>query len=308
MIYGYSSYSNVSLIVSYLGTGAPQNSPPVANFHWVTDQLTAAFDDGSVDSDGIIATWAWNFGDGSLSDAPSPEHSYEKSGEYTVTLAVTDDDIADPKSDIAIATVSVIFDADGDNVADDGADACLDTPDGESVDDYGCAESQKDDDVDGVANDVDECPATPNGETVDTSGCAESQKDDDGDGVANDVDQCASTSPGDVVDVDGCTVVVEPPPPVACDGSTQRYYNRIRRGRTESFTVDVPGCASEITFTTSGSRGDVDLQVDGPGGSCSGTSNSSNETCTLNGSGGLYLVTLRAYTTSKKVTAAATWK
>ena len=65
-------------------------------------------------------------------------------------------------------------------------DECSNTPAGESVDAQGCAQSQKDDDGDGVANDVDECSNTPAGESVDAQGCAPSEKDDDGDGVAND--------------------------------------------------------------------------------------------------------------------------
>ena len=44
----------------------------------------------------------------------------------------------------------------------------------------------------------------PSGETVDANGCAESQKDDDGDGVSNDVDQCPDTEVGVEVDATGC--------------------------------------------------------------------------------------------------------
>ncbi|MDB4609370.1 thrombospondin type 3 repeat-containing protein, partial [Flavobacteriaceae bacterium] len=44
------------------------------------------------------------------------------------------------------------------------------------------------------------------GETVDASGCSESQKDDDGDGVFNNVDQCPSTEAGVEVDENGCAI------------------------------------------------------------------------------------------------------
>ena len=47
-------------------------------------------------------------------------------------------------------------------------------------------------------------PNTPTGPTVDANGCAESQKDDDGDGVANDSDQCPDTESGVEVDSSGC--------------------------------------------------------------------------------------------------------
>ena len=65
---------------------------------------------------------------------------------------------------------NVSFDGDGDGVADD-YDNCPDTPEGESVDENGCADSQKDTDGDGVTDDIDECANTPSGALVDDKGC-----------------------------------------------------------------------------------------------------------------------------------------
>ena len=65
---------------------------------------------------------------------------------------------------------NVSFDADGDGVADD-YDNCPDTPEGESVDENGCADSQKDSDGDGVTDDDDQCANTPSGALVDDKGC-----------------------------------------------------------------------------------------------------------------------------------------
>ena len=48
------------------------------------------------------------------------------------------------------------------------------------------------------------CPNTPAGESVDAQGCAQSEKDDDGDGVANDIDVCSNTPAGESVDAQGC--------------------------------------------------------------------------------------------------------
>ena len=61
-----------------------------------------------------------------------------------------------------------------------------------------------DDDSDGVINTEDQCSDTPTGETVDQNGCSDSQKDTDGDGVNDDKDECPDTISGENVDVKGC--------------------------------------------------------------------------------------------------------
>jgi len=71
-------------------------SPPVAGFSYLPASLsttdTVVFGDGSTDADGQVVAWAWDFGDGTGSDAQSPQHSYSHSGIYTVALVVNDDD------------------------------------------------------------------------------------------------------------------------------------------------------------------------------------------------------------------------
>jgi len=59
-------------------------------------------------------------------------------------------------------------------------------------------------DGDGVTDDIDSCADTPNGETVDANGCADSQKDTDEDGVTDDIDLCGNTRADLVVDENGC--------------------------------------------------------------------------------------------------------
>jgi PKD repeat protein len=66
------------------------NSPPVANFGYVANGLTASFTDTSTDSDGTIASRAWTFGDGGTSTAANPTHTYAAAGSYNVSLKVTD--------------------------------------------------------------------------------------------------------------------------------------------------------------------------------------------------------------------------
>jgi PKD repeat protein len=69
------------------------NVPPTVEFTAATSDLTATFTSTSIDFDGTIASYSWNFGDGSpLSNAVSPSHTYASYGAKTVVLTATDDD------------------------------------------------------------------------------------------------------------------------------------------------------------------------------------------------------------------------
>lgn len=70
----------------------PANQPPTANFTYSVDGLTVTFTDVSSDSDGSVMGWAWNFGDGTTSNAQNPTRTYAAAGTYTVTLTVTDNE------------------------------------------------------------------------------------------------------------------------------------------------------------------------------------------------------------------------
>lgn len=67
------------------------NSSPTAKFSFSTDGLIVNFTDESTDSEGPVVHWNWDFGDGDSSTLQNPEHSYAGSGNYDVTLTVTDD-------------------------------------------------------------------------------------------------------------------------------------------------------------------------------------------------------------------------
>ncbi len=71
-------------------TGSSGNAPPVANFTSSVSGLTVSFTDTSTDSNGIIASRSWNFGDGTTSTATNPSRTYAAAGTYTVALTVTD--------------------------------------------------------------------------------------------------------------------------------------------------------------------------------------------------------------------------
>ncbi|HET8528173.1 MAG TPA: PKD domain-containing protein [Gaiellaceae bacterium] len=77
---------------SFTITVVAANRPPAAAFNETVSGLAVSFDaSGSSDSDGTIASYAWDFGDGSSGSGVSPSHAYVAGGTYTVTLTVTDD-------------------------------------------------------------------------------------------------------------------------------------------------------------------------------------------------------------------------
>ncbi len=68
-----------------------QNVNPVAALTQSCTEWSCTFDgSGSSDSDGSIASYAWDFGDGATSTDAKPSHEYTANGTYTVKLTVTD--------------------------------------------------------------------------------------------------------------------------------------------------------------------------------------------------------------------------
>ncbi len=83
----------------------PPNVAPVAAFTSSSNDLTVSVDGStSTDSDGTIATYAWDFGDGTAGSGVTASHSYAAAGTYVVRLTVTDDDGA---THTTTATVTV---------------------------------------------------------------------------------------------------------------------------------------------------------------------------------------------------------
>ncbi len=87
------------------------NQPPTASFS-LTPSSTYVGDlvslDGSTsfDSDGTIANYSWNFGDGSSANGPTTSHPYSAAGTYTVTLTVTDNEGSTRASSQAVTILS----------------------------------------------------------------------------------------------------------------------------------------------------------------------------------------------------------
>ena len=88
----------------------PANSAPDAAFTLSSTDglapLVVSFDAStSSDTDGTIASYSWNFGDGSPgASTVQPTHSYDEPGAYNATLTVTDDD---GDTDSATRTIQV---------------------------------------------------------------------------------------------------------------------------------------------------------------------------------------------------------
>jgi subtilisin family serine protease len=79
------------LLYSLVGGDTQTNQPPTASFTFACTVLTCTFDgSGSSDLGGSIASYAWNFGDGSTGSGVTTSRTYGVGGTYTVTLTVTD--------------------------------------------------------------------------------------------------------------------------------------------------------------------------------------------------------------------------
>lgn len=73
----------------------PPNSAPSSQFSHNPTQPVAGgaveFWDASVDPDGVVTSWLWQFEDGSTSSSPSAVHTFATAGPHRVRLTVTDD-------------------------------------------------------------------------------------------------------------------------------------------------------------------------------------------------------------------------
>ena len=101
---GTSQTVNFSIV-----SGPPANVPPMVVLSGSTDG-TEPFklnftSSGSSDSDGNIALYEWDFGDGSTSSAENPSHTYSTGGDYNVTLTLTDDDGATSTKGIVVTAI-----------------------------------------------------------------------------------------------------------------------------------------------------------------------------------------------------------
>ena len=90
--------------------GILPNVGPVASFTVESDMPfdtvdAISFKDGSIDDDGEIVAWEWDFGDGATSYDQNPEHRYQDTGTFAVTLVAIDED--GEESELYAADVTV---------------------------------------------------------------------------------------------------------------------------------------------------------------------------------------------------------
>jgi len=108
-IYGNSSEKTLNITVTY--TNQPPVINPSVNISAGLFPLNVQFTANATDEDGSIASYLWNFGDGSSSTSANPQHTYESAGSFTATLKVTDNLGLYSEDQVEIQVYSSIEDA-----------------------------------------------------------------------------------------------------------------------------------------------------------------------------------------------------
>lgn len=84
---------NVGASTSVLTLGGPPvNEAPTASFTAAVTDRTVSLDARSSTDDVGLVSWTWSMGDGTTLSGERVTHTYERSGDYTVTLTVRDTD------------------------------------------------------------------------------------------------------------------------------------------------------------------------------------------------------------------------
>ncbi|MEZ4825146.1 MAG: PKD domain-containing protein [Bacteroidia bacterium] len=117
---GNESAPSPALTVTTLNLPPPVNVPPTASFQADKTSgvapVTVNFDaSASVDSDGTITAYSWDFGDGNTASGVTASHTFNAIGNYLVVLTVTDDSAATSNTSVSISatdklTQSITFD------------------------------------------------------------------------------------------------------------------------------------------------------------------------------------------------------
>jgi len=102
---GWSDPLNVTIL-----SGPAENQKPSVSFTYAPTNpvanTTTIFNDSSVDYDGSIINWTWNFGDGNVNYTQNSTYIYNQSGSYVVNLTVTDNQNATNSTESTISVSS----------------------------------------------------------------------------------------------------------------------------------------------------------------------------------------------------------
>ncbi|OGS20367.1 MAG: hypothetical protein A3J83_07550 [Elusimicrobia bacterium RIFOXYA2_FULL_40_6] len=110
-VYG-KALSDAEVLAAYNSyTGAPGVPVATASASPLTGgaPLTVSFTGSGTDSDGTIASYSWNFGDGSaVSAQQNPSHVYTTSGTYTAILTVVDNSVLSDTDTVVITVTEAV--------------------------------------------------------------------------------------------------------------------------------------------------------------------------------------------------------
>jgi endonuclease I/subtilisin-like proprotein convertase family protein len=94
---------------TFSGGTPPTNQNPTAAFTSSCNTLSCTFDAStSSDSDGTVASYSWDFGDGNNGTGSNPTHAYSLAGDYNVVLTVTDNQGATDASAAMVTAVAAV--------------------------------------------------------------------------------------------------------------------------------------------------------------------------------------------------------
>jgi PKD repeat protein len=260
------------------------NVAPIANYSYVTNGLAAIFTDGSTDSDGTIASRAWNFGDGTSSTATNPSKTYVAGGTYSVILTVTDNRGATHSvtKALTVATTNAAPTANF-SVATNGLTATFTDS---SSDSDGTIVSRSWNFGDGTSS-----TATNPSKTYTAAGAYTVSL-----AVTDNRGAMHTKTVSVTVGSSSCSGTV------LCNGVAVTGLSAAAGATTATYTLAVPAGATNVKFTIAGGSGDADLYVkfgSAPTLSsydCRPYIGGNAETCTIaNVQAGTYYVMLRAY-------------
>jgi len=110
---GYTTYGDLGAYTLSAALADPGGlKPPVAKALATPASgpapLAVTFDgSGSSDPDGTIATYSWDFGDGSTGSGASVAHTYSSAGSYVAVLTVTDNDGLSAGASVTVTVTAV---------------------------------------------------------------------------------------------------------------------------------------------------------------------------------------------------------